>query len=294
MSFLFELLDSSFRTLRINTTFGQCWGRQKTSIRSRAIVTNSRPDARTAINQLIESFQDFDDEKQEERCSRLEWLSYSEFTDMELIQNSADQTIYYATHEPRQESVMLLLLGKCTQEFIHEFSRIYSLPTYKYKNAYKFDQFERYPEWLTCRNNMIIGFTCDDKNNYFLIAKKPFHYCYSRYGFCSACGILRCSPVWCICGHKELAYGWTSYKKNVDELIRGFQGRQKTTNKVRYLEWIPFDCIKIIESNDKTYAELYGLPTYERVELVPFELTDEMNYSDYHKVSYGYQLLLLH
>src|SRR6188508_3381716 len=80
-----------------------------------------------------------------------------------------------------------------------------------------------------------------------------FYDCYSRYGFCTACGIRRCSPVWCICGHKELSDGWTSNNKQLDEFIKKSQLQTNSANDT-YLEWIPFGCIDV-----KGY--LYGLPT---------------------------------
>src|SRR5437879_13370188 len=88
---------------------------------------------------------------------------------------------------------------------------------------------------------MIDGFTRNN-NNFYLVAKRHFHHCYSRYGFCSACRILRCSPVWCICGHKKLLEGWTSNNKKLDEFITKSQ-RQKNSPNEAYLEWIPFDHI---------------------------------------------------
>src|SRR6188508_3381721 len=69
-----------------------------------------------------------------------------------------------------------------------------------------------------------------------------FYDCYSRYGFCAACGILRCSPVWCICGHKELSDGWTSDNKQLDEFIKKSQSQTTSANQA-YLEWIPFGCL---------------------------------------------------
>src|SRR5437870_13460264 len=106
-----------------------------------------------------------------------------------------------------------------------------------------------------------------------MIAESEFYDCYSRYGFCSACGILRCSPVWCVCGHKQLSDGWTSNNKQLDEFIKKSQLQTNSPNDA-YLEWIPFDCI-----NDVGYRNvyLYGLPTdtYAPVTLIPLEITDE-------------------
>src|SRR5438128_4105434 len=99
-------------------------------------------------------------------------------------------------------SVMLLLLGtseECTQEFIQEFAMRYSLPTHAYNNTSSTNQFTRYSKWLEMRNKMIHGFS-KYENKYYMVADRRFYHCYSRYGFCSSCGILRCSSVWCMCG----------------------------------------------------------------------------------------------
>src|SRR6185312_5230312 len=106
---------------------------------------------------------------------------------------------------------------ECTPVVVNEFARMYSLPTDEYNDDVS--QFRRYKKWLEKRNELIFGFTERD-NNYYMVASELFYYCYSRYGFCTACGILRCSPVWCICRHKELSDGWTSNNKQLDELIR--------------------------------------------------------------------------
>src|SRR5207237_2116626 len=98
-----------------------------------------------------------------------------------------------------------------------------------------------------------------------MVSDKRFYHCYSRYGFCTICGILRCSPVWCICGYKQLSDGWTSNNKQLDEFIKKSQLQTNSANDA-YLEWIPYDCIG--------YAHLYDLPTSEVVELIPLEITD--------------------
>src|SRR5207245_6725521 len=103
-----------------------------------------------------------------------------------------------------------------------------------------------------------------------MVADSEFYHCYSRYGFCTACGILRCSPVWCICGHKQLSDGWTSNNKQLDGFIKKSQLQTNSPNHA-YLEWIPFDCIY----DDYRYKCLYdGLPTYADVTLIPLEITD--------------------
>src|SRR6185312_12089149 len=130
------------------------------------------------------------------------------------------------------------------------------------------NQFRRHSVWLESRNEQIHGFTEND-GNYYMVAGILFYYCYSRYGFCSVCGLLRCSPVWCICGHKQLSDEWTSSNKQLDDFIKKTQLQTNSANDT-YLEWIPYDCIDDIG----LYAYLYGLPTYSRVELIPLEITD--------------------
>src|SRR5437870_12246154 len=101
-----------------------------------------------------------------------------------------------------------------------------------------------------------------------MIAESEFYDCYSRYGFCSACGILRCSHVWCICGHKQLCDGWTSNNKQLDEFIKKSQLQTNSPNHA-YLEWIPVDCIDV-----RTYnAYLYSIPARVYVKLIPLEIT---------------------
>src|SRR6185312_460699 len=208
---------------------------------------------------------------------------------------------------------------ECTPTFVSEFARLYSLPTHKYNNDV--NQFRRYSTWLNCRNKLIIGFTkCDD--NYYMVAYRDVYHYYSRYGFCSACGILRCSPVWCICGHRQLSnvtyktnanrvkkrrpffgllaffattnsyrltcamagpfYGWTSNNKQLDEFIKKSQLQANSPNDA-YLEWIPFDCIAVDGENNEGY--LYGLPT-GWVRLIPLEITDETHDLYYAEVNY--------
>ena len=103
-----------------------------------------------------------------------------------------------------------------------------------------------------------------------MVVDERFYDCYSRYGFCSACGRLRCSPVWCICGHKQLSDGWTSNNKQLDEFIKKSQLQTNSPNHA-YLEWIPYDCIY----KYREYKHLYGLPTRTDVNLIPLEITDE-------------------
>ena len=118
-----------------------------------------------------------------------------------------------------------------------------------------------------------------------MVADKCFYHCYSRYGFCTTCGILRCSPVWCICGHKQLSDGWTSNNKRLDEFIKKSQLQTNSPNEA-YLEWIPFDYIN--EGVD--YAYLNGLPA-DAIKLIPLEITDSTHDLYYAEVNY---LLMRH
>ena len=203
----------------------------------------------------------------------LGWIPYSQITN---IESSQTDNLYYAIHKDDDDAVYedkitLLLLGSdetCTPTLMHEFARIYSLPTHKYRNDVS--QFRRYSAWLMGRNEFIKGFTKHD-DKYYMVADNLFYHCYSRYGFCTACGILRCSPVWCICGHKQLSDGWTSNNKQLDEFIKESQLQTNSPNHA-YLEWIPFDCIR--DEGDE-YVYLYGLPTRATVTLIPLEITDE-------------------
>src|SRR6185312_4431107 len=143
--------------------------------------------------------------------SRKEWIPYSEITD---VKPSHIENVYYATRKKTYygDEIMLLLLGsseECTPTLVGEFARVYAPKYNKYDN-----NFRRYKRWLIYRNLWIKGFTKYD-GSYYMVADKRFYDFYSRYGFCSACGILRCSPVWCICGHKQLSDGWTSNNKQL-------------------------------------------------------------------------------
>ena len=230
-----------------------------------------------AIDNLVESSL----ESKNERL-RLKWISCSDITDIEPTPTNA---IYYASRKHELKGTMHLLLGsseECTPALVSEFARIYSLPTHKYNNVD--NNFKRYSEWLYNRNKLINGFTkYEDK--FYMVADKLFYHCYSRYGFCTTCGILRCSPVWCICGHKQLSDGWTSNNKQLDEFIKKSQLQTNSANDA-YLEWIPFDCIGY-----SGYQHLNGLPTSWFVKLIPLEITDETHDLYYAEVNY---LLMRH
>src|SRR6185369_998018 len=136
----------------------------------------------------------------------LEWMPYKEITDVKSVQID---NIYYASRKQpdgKVKETMLALLGsseECTPALVSEFARIYSLPTHEYNSVDSC--FRRYSKWLQRRNKLIKGFTKSNDDNYYMVADRDFFHCYSRYGFCTTCGILRCSPVWCICGYKELS-----------------------------------------------------------------------------------------
>src|SRR5438128_8641979 len=91
-----------------------------------------------AIDQFIESSSKILDNGR--KVYHLKWIPFSEFTDVDSIEHSANnQHTHYATYERAKSSkyIEMLPLGtrdKCTQEFITEFARIHSLPTHKYDN----------------------------------------------------------------------------------------------------------------------------------------------------------------
>ena len=213
--------------------------------------------------------------------SRLVWIPYKKISDIEPTQID---NVYYAIHSSNK--IILLCLGssdECTPSLVSEFAKIYSLPTHEYKNDV--GHFRRHSLWLEKRNQLIRGFTKSNDNNYYMVAKRRFYHCYSLYGFCSKCQILRCSPVWCICGNKQLSNGRTSNNKQLDDFIKKSQLQTSSPNHP-YLEWIPFDCI-----TDWGYKRLYGLPTGEYVKLIPLEITDETHDLYYAEVNY---LLMRH
>ena len=128
---------------------------------------------------------------------------------------------------------------------------------------------------------MIRGFT-KGNNCYYMVADQHFCHCYSLYGFCSVCGILRCSPVWCICGHKELSNGWTGGNEKLDRFIRKSQLQTISANEA-YLEWIPFDQLNANLSNDTAMISRSLLVCCE-VELIPLDISEKTNDLYYHKV----------
>src|SRR6185312_1383824 len=208
-----------------------------------------------AIDNLVQSSLESED-----RNLQLEWIPCSEVTNIEPTQVD---NVYNASRNGVK--TMLLCLGNdeiCTPTLVSEFARIYSLPTHKYNNDV--NQFRRHSTWLTERNRLIFGFTEYDDN--YMVADERFYHYYSRYGLCSACGILRCSPVWCICGHKQLSDGWTSNNNQLDDFIKKSQLQTNSANQP-YLEWIPFDCIDV----GKYDIDLNGLPTRADVKLTPLE-----------------------
>jgi len=230
-----------------------------------------------AINNLVETSLESED-----KDLRLKWIPYEKISDVEPTKID---NVYYANRKD-DDDIILIFLGsdeECTPTLVSEFARIYSLPTHKYNNDD--NNFRRHSTWLNVRNKLIKGFTKSNDNYCYMVANKLFYHCYSRYGFCT-CGILRCSPVWCICGHKQLCDGWTSNNKQLDEFIKKSQLQTNSPNHA-YLEWIPFGCIK-----DKGYGDVssYGLPTYALVKLIPLSITDSTHDLYYAEVKY----LLMH
>src|SRR6185369_17971874 len=130
-----------------------------------------------------------------------------------------DLTIFCAINKSTHEQFVLSRVDANSRS-AQEFVRIYSMS----ETLQDTSQFGRYTTWLKKRNNLIKGFTKNPDNDfYYLVAEKPFYDFYSRFGFCSRCGILRCSPVWCICRHKELSTAWTSGNRQLDEFIKETQ-----------------------------------------------------------------------
>src|SRR5207247_3197030 len=115
-----------------------------------------------------------------------------------------------------------------------------------------------------------------------MVADELFYHCYSRYGFCTTCGILRCSPVWCICGYKQLSDGWTGNNKQLDEFIKKSQLQTNSANHA-YLEWIPFDCINRIYG---VYLYSLTINQYAVVILILLEIADSTLYLFYTEVNY--------
>src|SRR5205823_9860459 len=120
-----------------------------------------------AIDNLVESSLESKNED-----LRLKWISCSDITNMEPTPTNASRK-----HELK--GTMHLLLGsseECTPAFVSEFARIHSLPTHKYNNVD--NNFKRYSEWLSRRNEFINGFTkYEDK--FYMVADKLFYHCYS-------------------------------------------------------------------------------------------------------------------
>jgi len=222
---------------------------------------------------------------------RLKWIPHFEFKNITSIQNPTDKFTHSGDLNVIPVTLMLLETNdKCTNEFIQEIARIYSLSTSRHENC---DQFKRYPVWLENRNEWTIGFT-NFEGNYYMVVCKSFVQYYVQYGFCSACGILRCSFVWCICGHKELINSWTSNNEMLDKLIKHSQ-RQTISANEAYLEWIPFDNLDYFQpfayarphvenSSNRRFARLSYLPAVTEVELVPFQVSEYTGDSCYHKV----------
>src|SRR6185312_4660196 len=96
-------------------------------------------------------------ENEHERL-RLEWVPHSKISDMT---STSIDNVYYAS---KSYELLILILLMYTPTFVSEFSRIYSLPTHKYKN--NDNNFRRYTTWLEYRNGLITGFTEYDNKYY--------------------------------------------------------------------------------------------------------------------------------
>lgn len=252
-----------------------------------------------AIDRLIEASRTYDDGTSK-AVDNLEWISYSNFSDIKPIQDCTKPNVYHAVcNQPYGKfMVMLLLIGtrdECTHEFINKFAMIYALPTHEHMNPPNIKQYQLYCFWLSMRNPIMIrGFTINEDNCY-MVTDKDFYLHFSSYGFCSACERLRCSPMWCICGHKEMAYGWTSNCKKLDEFIKKSQTLTKTANDA-CLQYSPFtwlgqstpDEFIYIDKDDPrqySYARFKNLSLSSYVDLSPLETSDLEDDSFYDKVS---------
>src|SRR5438132_1611182 len=93
-----------------------------------------------AIDQLI------DQQNEAPNGSAFKWIT------RRTLRKTAGQTTTYTNTGTGDDVVIeMLLLGtraECTQEFVHEFARIYSLPTHAYNNPSNIDRFKRYSTWL--------------------------------------------------------------------------------------------------------------------------------------------------
>src|SRR5438128_4610975 len=130
-----------------------------------------------AIDQLVESSKTLDNGETAQKSNHLEWIPYSEFTDIvvSIVHSTSNQPTHYATYEQAKTNdklVEMLRLGtvdECTRESIHEFAKTHSLPTHECNNPPNIAQFRRFSTWLKRRNGMIERLT-RDSNNYYLVA----------------------------------------------------------------------------------------------------------------------------
>ena len=245
----------------------------------------------SAMDQLILESKTFWKPHPEIEYYRLLWFPHFEFKSITPIQNRTDKFTHSGDLDSMKVTLMLFETNdKCTDEFIQEIDRIYSLSTGRHGNC---DHFKRFPMLLELRNRFIHGFT-NFEGNYYMVVCESFSHTYVQCGFCSECGILRCSPVWCICGHKELINACPSNNETIDKLIKHSQ-RQTISANEAYLEWIPFDNLFYFQpfacarphaenSSNRLFARLYYLPSITEVELVPFQVSEYADYSCYHKV----------
>jgi len=141
-------------------------------------------DNNIAIDDLIQpSFDEYNE---------LDWIPHS---DIAGIKPSQIDNVHYVVCQPNCEMITLVLLRNdeiCTSTFVSSPGYIHSQHTSTCCAYSKnIDKFRRHSIWLKTRNELIEGFT-KYEDNYYMVAGKCFYHCYSRYGFCSACGILLC------------------------------------------------------------------------------------------------------
>jgi len=208
------------------------------------------------------------------------WIPGSDFRQIEPIESCAKYEIYSATWYNRRyayaryifrttddaKRVVLIPLGateKITQEFNESFIRTYSFDITWRKALQSLRHLNKYYQFIDKRHRMICGFT-EMRGRTYLVANWIFHYYYLLYGFCSECGLLRCTPVWCICGHKQLSNDWTSSNAQLDRFIRKTQERSEFIFEP-FLEWIPYDSVAKGLSQCNDVSLLWFISSYQSV-----------------------------
>jgi hypothetical protein len=126
---------------------------------------------------------------------------------------SAHQNLSMSLQEYTRED------DECTPEFVNEFARIHSLPTMIHSMVRTSRDI---PNGFGNEIKRYMVFTKYNHNHY-LVAEKSFVYFYSRYGFCPACGILRCGVFVAI---KNYAIHGPATTENSTTLLRNLRHRQ--------------------------------------------------------------------